>query len=170
MSKPIPGAASAPVRTCPLVSTEEIRGEERKNPPVPPQAAVLVQALDLDPVPLAVRRQRVLDGSKRKRDLAAVRMADELAMLEKAGQGTAEVTATWDSARAAICDSVPESTYRLWIEPLRVAGASDDAILLAADEPRVIAQARRRYSGLIAEALRRVSSFERVEFVTGVSA
>ncbi len=143
---------------------------QENSPPVPPQAAVLAQALDLDPVPLAVRRQRVLNGSKRKRDLAAVQMADELTMLEKAGQVTSEVTAAWGSAREAIRDSVPESTFRIWVEPLRVAGVTDSTILLAADEPRVTAWGQRRYSALFAEALRRVSEFERVEFVTGVSA
>lgn len=49
--------------------------------------------------------------------------------------------------------SVPESTYRIWFEPLRVAGAAGDTLFLTAAEERVRAWAERRYSGLIAEAL-----------------
>jgi chromosomal replication initiator protein len=47
---------------------------------------------------------------------------------------------------------VLESTYRLWLEPLRAVGADDDAIYLTAPEG-IRAWAERRYSALIAEAL-----------------
>ncbi len=56
--------------------------------------------------------------------------------------------ATQDAARA----SVPESTYRLWLEPLEAAGAEGDTLYLTAPEG-IRAWAERRYSSLIAEAL-----------------
>ena len=49
--------------------------------------------------------------------------------------------------------SVPESTYRLWLEPLEAAGAEGDTLFLTAPEG-IRAWSERRYSALIAEALR----------------
>ena len=49
--------------------------------------------------------------------------------------------------------SVPESTYRLWLEPLEAAGAEGGTLFLTAPEG-IRAWTERRYSSLIAEALR----------------
>lgn len=145
------------------------------NPPVPPQAAVLADTLAADPVPLHVRQQRVRNGSKRKRDLAAVAMADELEALEKclAEEAALRVAGIevdprrnlrcWVEARRRIRSSVPESTYRLWIKPLRPAGSVGDCLYLTAPDD-IRAWAERRYSSLIAEALRDCSSFTQVSF------
>ncbi len=56
--------------------------------------------------------------------------------------------ATCDELRAA----VPESTFRLWLEPLKPAGAVGDTLYLSAPE-NVRAWVERRYATLIAEAL-----------------
>ncbi len=48
--------------------------------------------------------------------------------------------------------SVPESTFRLWLEPLSVAGSDGETLYLSAPEG-IRAWAERRYSSLIAEAL-----------------
>ena len=63
-----------------------------------------------------------------------------------------ELDALWQATREKLRASVPESTYRLWLEPLRVAGAGAGALYLTAPEG-VRAWAERRYSALIAEAL-----------------
>lgn len=65
---------------------------------------------------------------------------------------TPEVAATWRATQALIRASVPESTYRLWIEPLEAAGADEETLYLAAPEG-IRAWAERRYAGLIVEAL-----------------
>lgn len=169
MNKPISSSPSASVRSRPLVSIEEIRGE-KKNPPVPPQAVALMA----DPVPLEVRRLRVRNGSKRKRDLAAVRMADELELLERRRAEEAELRASgvepdpcrelraWVHARRRIRRSVPGSTYRLWIKPLRPTGSLGDTLFLSAPDD-IRAWSERRYSSLIAETLEG-TPFSRVSF------
>jgi chromosomal replication initiator protein len=56
--------------------------------------------------------------------------------------------ATLDRLRA----SVPESTFRIWLEPLRVEGSDGETLYLSAPEG-IRAWTERRYSGLIGEAL-----------------
>jgi chromosomal replication initiator protein len=63
-----------------------------------------------------------------------------------------DLDAVWRATQERLRTSVPESTYRLWLEPLRPVGASVDALYLTAPEG-VRAWAERRYSALIAEAL-----------------
>ncbi|HMI81559.1 MAG TPA: chromosomal replication initiator protein DnaA, partial [Solirubrobacterales bacterium] len=63
-----------------------------------------------------------------------------------------ELDAFWRAAQERLKASVPESTYRLWLEPLEVAGAEGETLYLTAPE-RVRAWSRLRYSSLIAEAL-----------------
>jgi chromosomal replication initiator protein len=48
--------------------------------------------------------------------------------------------------------SVPQSTFQLWLEPLKVAGAQAETLLLTAPDS-IRAWTERRYSGLIQEAL-----------------
>ncbi len=61
--------------------------------------------------------------------------------------------ALWGEIQERLKASVPESTYRLWLEPLRAAGAGGDTLFLTGPEG-IRAWTERRYSGLIAEALR----------------
>jgi chromosomal replication initiator protein len=60
--------------------------------------------------------------------------------------------ALWEEVQARLRASVPESTFRLWLEPLRVAGARGRTIYLSAPEG-VRAWVERRYTGLIREGL-----------------
>jgi chromosomal replication initiator protein len=63
-----------------------------------------------------------------------------------------ELDVLWGAAQERLKASVPESTYRLWLEPLEVAGAEGETLFLTAPE-RVRAWCQLRYSSLIAEAL-----------------
>jgi chromosomal replication initiator protein len=63
-----------------------------------------------------------------------------------------ELDALWRATQERLRVSVPESTYRLWLEPLKAAGAVGDTLYLAAPEG-IRAWAERRYSSLISEAL-----------------
>jgi chromosomal replication initiator protein len=59
---------------------------------------------------------------------------------------------------------VPESTYRLWLEPLEAVGADEETIYLKAPEG-IHAWAERRYSALIAAALAELgTNLRRVSF------
>jgi chromosomal replication initiator protein len=60
--------------------------------------------------------------------------------------------ALWRAAQDRLRSAVPESTYKLWLEPLEVVGRADGTLFLSAPEG-VRAWAERRYSSLIVEAL-----------------
>jgi chromosomal replication initiator protein len=63
-----------------------------------------------------------------------------------------ELDALWRAVRERLKASVPESTYRLWLEPLEAVGAEGDTLFLTAPEG-IRAWTERRYSSLIEEAL-----------------
>jgi chromosomal replication initiator protein len=63
-----------------------------------------------------------------------------------------DLEALWRATQDRLKASVPDSTYRLWLEPLSAAGADGDTLYLTAPEG-IRAWAERRYSSLIAEAL-----------------
>ncbi|HEY3435848.1 MAG TPA: chromosomal replication initiator protein DnaA [Solirubrobacterales bacterium] len=72
--------------------------------------------------------------------------------------------ALWRATRERLKSSVPESTYRLWLEPLEVVGSEGDTLYLTGPES-VRAWSERRYSLLIAEALQDTGAeLERVSF------
>jgi chromosomal replication initiator protein len=75
-----------------------------------------------------------------------------------------DLEALWRATRNHLKSAVPESTYKLWLEPLEAVGAAEGALFLSAPEG-VRAWAERRYSSLIAEALAAVDDrFDRVSF------
>jgi chromosomal replication initiator protein len=60
--------------------------------------------------------------------------------------------ALWGEVQARLRDSVPDSTFRLWLEPLRVAGSRGRTIYLSAPEG-IRAWVERRYASLIRDGL-----------------
>src|SRR5882672_12863683 len=60
--------------------------------------------------------------------------------------------ALWRATQGRLRSAVPESTFRLWLEPIEAVGADSETLYLSAPEG-VRAWAERRYSSLIAEAL-----------------
>ncbi len=78
-----------------------------------------------------------------------------------------DLDALWRATQERLQDSVPESTYRLWLEPLEVVGGGGEVLCLTAPEG-IRAWAERRYSALIAEALATSGApFRRVVFSAG---
>jgi chromosomal replication initiator protein len=65
--------------------------------------------------------------------------------------------ALWRATQERLKASVPESTYRLWLEPLEVVGLEGETLYLTAPEG-IRAWTERRYSSLIAEALGEVDT------------
>jgi chromosomal replication initiator protein len=63
-----------------------------------------------------------------------------------------ELQALWQAVEERLIASVPESTYRLWLEPLEPVGVEGGTLFLTAPEG-IRAWSERRYSSLIAEAL-----------------
>ena len=68
-----------------------------------------------------------------------------------------ELDALWRATQERLKAAVPESTYRLWLDPLEAAGVDGETLYLTAPEG-IRAWAERRYSALIAEALAEIDS------------
>lgn len=118
------------------------------------------------------REQRVREGSRRKRDRAAVGLtshadsetakaaASAVAEMERERRLRPQVIASeaaitaWASATVALRAAVPDSTYRLWLEPLDCIGEVDGALAIEAPVD-LLAWVRRRYGSLVGEAIRR---------------
>jgi chromosomal replication initiator protein len=80
-----------------------------------------------------------------------------------------ELDAIWRSAQDRLRSSVPESTFRLWLEPLEPVAAAGDTLYLSAPEG-IRAWAERRYGALIGEALSACGAeLSRVSFTDGES-
>ncbi|MGD9737688.1 MAG: chromosomal replication initiator protein DnaA [Solirubrobacterales bacterium] len=76
-----------------------------------------------------------------------------------------DLDALWRATQDRLKASVPDSTYRLWLEPLCTAGADAETLYLTAPEG-IRTWAERRYSALIVEALAAAGgSATRVAFV-----
>ncbi len=78
-----------------------------------------------------------------------------------------ELDALWRAAQERLRASVPESTFRLWLEPLRAVGVDADTLYLTGPEG-IRAWAERRYASLIAQALAGAgTAVSRVRFTGG---
>jgi chromosomal replication initiator protein len=75
-----------------------------------------------------------------------------------------DLDALWRSTQDRLRASVPESTYKLWLEPLQPVGIDSDTLYLKAPEG-IRAWAERRYSALIAAAVAETGTqLQRVSF------
>ncbi len=78
-----------------------------------------------------------------------------------------ELDALWGATCDELRAAVPESTFRLWLEPLKPVGAVGDTLYLGAPE-NVQAWVERRYAALIGEALGRAGGpLRQVAFAGG---
>jgi chromosomal replication initiator protein len=68
-----------------------------------------------------------------------------------------ELDALWQAVQERLRTSVPESTYRLWLEPIEATGVEAETLFLSAPDG-IRAWTERRYSDLIAEALEAIDS------------
>jgi chromosomal replication initiator protein len=75
-----------------------------------------------------------------------------------------DLDALWRATQERLQESVPESTYRLWLEPLEAVGSDSETIYLKAPEG-IRTWAERRYSSLIAAAVAELgTNLQRVSF------
>jgi chromosomal replication initiator protein len=76
-------------------------------------------------------------------------MVARLAPDDQPGQ---DLESLWNDVRARLREAVPDSTYRIWLEPLRPAGAQGQTIYLTAPDG-IRTWVERRYAPLLREAL-----------------
>jgi len=77
---------------------------------------------------------------------------------------TTDLESLWRTTQKRLAESVPESTYRLWLGPLEAVGVDSDTLYLKAPEG-IRAWAERRYSALIVAALGEVgANLQRISF------
>jgi len=78
-----------------------------------------------------------------------------------------DLEALWRATRERLRRSLPDSTYRIWLEPLEAVAASGQTLFLTAPEG-IRTWTERRYSRLIVEALKAAGApYEEVSFAPG---
>jgi chromosomal replication initiator protein len=81
-----------------------------------------------------------------------------------------ELNVLWSRVRERLRTTLPSSTFRLWLEPLRVVSAQGPTLFIAAPEP-VRAWVERRYSGQLLDAVQtEAPSLTEVVFVDSAAA
>ncbi len=81
-----------------------------------------------------------------------------------------ELDALWRDTQAQLRASVPDSTFRLWLEPLRTLGAQGQTLYLTAP-PGIRTWVERRYTSLIRDALAATGApFREVGFTSAAGA
>lgn len=132
---------------------------QRNNPDAAPigllvaAAATLFLAGYTDP-----KDRHVLHAAERMRDRLADAPLPPPAETEErklSGAELAEIERLrprWDRAREILEASVPDSTFALWLAPLILCGRLEHTILVGGP-PQILSWSRRRYGGLLLEAL-----------------
>ncbi|MDX6616070.1 MAG: DnaA N-terminal domain, partial [Solirubrobacterales bacterium] len=75
-----------------------------------------------------------------------------------------ELAGAWRQIREDLRASLPDSTYRLWLDPLRIAAARGSTLYLTAPK-QVRVWVERRYADLLGRTVRAHSPFEEIRFV-----
>ena len=68
------------------------------------------------------------------------------------GAGPGDLESIWEAVRAELRSSLPESTFKLWLEPLRPVGLNGHVLYVSAPEG-IRAWVERRYGGLVLDAV-----------------
>lgn len=108
--------------------------------------------------------ERVRAGSRRKRDLAAVKAAAAARQRDNEDYWRADCrTSTaadlaWQSVRGRLADLLDESTFRMWLAPLKLAGETRGALLLEAPDG-IVSWVQRCYGRMLGDTIRELSQF-----------
>jgi chromosomal replication initiator protein len=71
---------------------------------------------------------------------------------QRGGEPPVDVASVWEAVRRQLRQSVPDSTFKMWLEPLQPAAAQDDTLYLTAPDG-IRTWVERRYGRLIAKTL-----------------
>ena len=83
---------------------------------------------------------------------------------QRAAAPVEDIGLVWEAVRRQLRDSVPDSTFKMWLEPLRAAAARDDTLYLTAPDG-IRTWVERRYGRLISDTLaQRSGSLRSVRF------
>lgn len=90
---------------------------------------------------------------------------EEQKVREQVPEGvSAELAGAWRRVRDDLRESLPDSTFRLWLEPLRVVAARGSTLYLTGPA-KVRSWVERRYSDLLDEAIEGHATFDEIRFV-----
>jgi DnaA N-terminal domain len=106
------------------------------------------------PVTIKERVRRVEeDGSRRKRDLVVWERVKAAERRERFGEVRLDpgVQVALKGAQRRLRAAVPESTFKIWLEPLRAVGAQGATLYLSAPDG-IRSWVERRYSSLLRQA------------------
>jgi hypothetical protein len=116
------------------------------------------------------RAERARNGSRRKRDQAALR-DQERAGLDRfdvylAGRqrelGTPRANEAWSAIMKLLSERFP-GTYEIYFAPLRLLGEHESRLIITGKESRVCRWIERRYREVLTAAVRKCSEFEHFE-------
>ncbi len=126
-----------------------------------------------DPVEVAVKR---LQGSGLSEDhlrwgarLAAAKglpLRDSIVLREAGGRAeidTERARDAWAACRGPLEEVLPDSTYRLWVEPLQVIGEHENRLVLAGPR-QVHVWVERRYPDLLNRTVATETDFDGIRF------
>jgi chromosomal replication initiator protein len=85
------------------------------------------------------------------------------AIARRPGPSERDPGSIWRAVAEKLRESVPESTFKLWLEPLRATAAQGDTLYVSAPDG-IKAWVERRYATMIAEALKQVATLREVSF------
>jgi DnaA N-terminal domain len=117
-----------------------------------------LRASDLSEKQLQLGVLATLEAGLPLRDAIVVREGRRFAEM-----ATPRAQAAWSQALAGIRRSVPDSTMRLWIEPIDLIG-EDNGLLVVAAPTGIRSWVERRYLTLIGEAVRQETDFGGASF------
>ncbi len=103
--------------------------------------------------------RRFAGASGNRRNERRIGVRDQLP--DAAGQ---ELAGAWRQIREDLRTSLPDSTFRLWLEPLRIAAARGSTLYLTGPK-QVRVWVERRYSDLLARTVKAHAPFEEIRFV-----
>ena len=78
-------------------------------------------------------------------------------------RATQAATMAWQEVQARILALLPETTFRLWVEPIRCLGEVDGALGVAVPSS-IAAWTERRYGGLLGNIIREASDLRGIFF------
>lgn len=111
------------------------------------------------------RWEREAEATARAAEREARKRVEREARLRPKVKETVAAKGAWKKASDVVRAVVPESTFLIWFEPLRVLGEAEGALCIAAPSG-IRAWVERRYPTILGNAVRETSDYRGVFLIT----